>query len=202
MSPPRTRRCALVVDDDAIVRSGIEALMANAGMAVLQAGSAAEALRQSRRAPRIDVAVVDVELEDDDGIAVAERLRAEHPSSVVACISAATPSSGQRGRLAPFAFYTKDASLFEHLAALLIRTPPETGPPACRPPGAGGAWPTRAPHVPPNAGRVPPPASIPPPRRQVTGKGRTRSSTLLLMPLIRFAVRLSLLWRGVRRLLR
>jgi CheY-like chemotaxis protein len=108
----------LVVDDDAVLRSAVVALLESRHLRVVEAESAADALQQSVLWSRIDLAIVDLQLNGEDGISIAERISADHPHSTIVCISASTPSAGQRRRMARFSFFSKDASLFGHLNAL------------------------------------------------------------------------------------
>ncbi len=112
----------LVVDDDIVMRKTIVALLEHDDLRIVEAGTAGEALQQSVLWSRIDLAVVDVQLEAEDGISAAERISADHPDATIVCISASTLSADQRRRMARFRFFAKDDSLFGHLSALSPHT--------------------------------------------------------------------------------
>jgi DNA-binding NarL/FixJ family response regulator len=72
-----------LLDDHEVVRDGIRALLEAAGMQVVgEAGTAAEALR---RLPAVhpQVAVLDIELPDGDGVSVCREIRAALPDTAV-----------------------------------------------------------------------------------------------------------------------
>jgi CheY-like chemotaxis protein len=111
----------LVVDDDAVLRLAVVTLLESGRLRILEAGSAAEALQQSVLWSRIDLAIVDLQLGDEDGVAVAERISDDHPGSLIVCMSGSTPTADQRRRMERFQFLPRDDSLFERLSALTPR---------------------------------------------------------------------------------
>ena len=80
-------RCVLVDDNNDFLASAAQ-LLESQGVDVLAvATTSAEALRLTE-ALRPDVALVDIELDDEDGIELAEELAARMPSTQVVLISA------------------------------------------------------------------------------------------------------------------
>ena len=78
----------LVVDDNDFVLSFVGRVLDNAGIAVLQAGSAADALRLWRNSPiPIDMVITDIEMPGQTGFALADELAAERPSLPVLFMS-------------------------------------------------------------------------------------------------------------------
>jgi DNA-binding NarL/FixJ family response regulator len=72
-----------LLDDHEVVRDGLRALLEAAGMTVVgEAGTEAEALRRLP-AVRPQVAVLDVELPDGDGVTVCREIRAVLPDTAV-----------------------------------------------------------------------------------------------------------------------
>jgi DNA-binding response OmpR family regulator len=67
----------LLVDSDTVARSLIADYLRGCGYRVLEAGNAAEA--KLALAQTVDLAVVDVELRDESGFALAGWIRAERP---------------------------------------------------------------------------------------------------------------------------
>ena len=70
----------LLVDDEEIVRDATAAMLTDAGYTVLQAGSAAEALKIARGESEPDIVVADYKMPGMSGIELAEALRATRPS--------------------------------------------------------------------------------------------------------------------------
>ena len=110
---------ALIVDDEANMRLMLEAVLADEGFDVHQAGSGAEALSSI---PRFEpeLALVDLVLGDGpDGISLLEQLRARHPDLVVVMMSGqATLSDAVRAtKLGAFQFLEKPVSQENVVAA-------------------------------------------------------------------------------------
>jgi DNA-binding response OmpR family regulator len=88
----------LLVEDDEPTRLAMAAWLAGEGYLVLTAASGHEAAGHLERplAP-IDVAVLDVELPDVDGVALCERMRQLYPAlPVLVCTGAATTEQAAR----------------------------------------------------------------------------------------------------------
>jgi DNA-binding NtrC family response regulator len=84
----------LVVDDEPAVRKSTARLLRRAGLDVLEAGSASEALALGRdEGQRIDVLLTDVVMPDTNGIELAAEARALWPDAVILLISAFTPTA-------------------------------------------------------------------------------------------------------------
>jgi DNA-binding NarL/FixJ family response regulator len=84
---PVVHRC-LIVDDSPAFLASARALLASQGVSVVgSAGAGKEALVVAERC-RPDVALVDVELAEEDGCAVARSLLAQNPGLAVVLISA------------------------------------------------------------------------------------------------------------------
>jgi DNA-binding NarL/FixJ family response regulator len=72
-----------LLDDHDVVRDGLRAVLEAAGLVVVgEASTAAEAVRRAPAA-RADVAVLDVELPDGDGVSVCRELRSTVPDTAV-----------------------------------------------------------------------------------------------------------------------
>jgi two-component system cell cycle sensor histidine kinase/response regulator CckA len=84
----------LVVDDEPAVRKSTARLLRRAGLDVLEAGSAAEALALGRdEGQQIDVLLTDVVMPDTNGIELAAEARELWPDAVILLISAFTPTA-------------------------------------------------------------------------------------------------------------
>ena len=70
----------LLVDDEEIVREATAAMLTDAGYTVMQAGSAAEALKIARGDSEPDIVIADYKMPGMSGIELAEALRATRPS--------------------------------------------------------------------------------------------------------------------------
>ena len=117
----RMRRTVLVVDDHEAFRASAAALLEAEGFAVV--GTAADgrsALEQSERL-RPEIVLLDVQLPDLDGFAVAEQLlRLSEPPQVVLISSHAASTYGPRLGSAPArGFITKQELSGSALAALV-----------------------------------------------------------------------------------
>ena len=114
-------RTVVIVDDHAGFRASATALLEAEGFAVVGAADGAASGIEVALRMRPDILLLDVQLPDGDGFAVAERLaRARHPPDIVLVSnrSAATyrrrlAAAGVRG------FLTKSDLTSESLAALL-----------------------------------------------------------------------------------
>jgi len=77
----------LLVDDEEIVREATAAMLTDAGYTVMQAGSAAEALKIARGESEPDIVVADYKMPGMSGIELAEALRATRPSIPILLIT-------------------------------------------------------------------------------------------------------------------
>ena len=77
----------LVVDDESVVREFLTRCLKDAGYAVRQAGSAAEALEIMVTKPA-SVALCDIRMPGTDGLWLAQRLRAHWPETAVVIVTA------------------------------------------------------------------------------------------------------------------
>jgi two-component system cell cycle sensor histidine kinase/response regulator CckA len=82
--------CVLVVDDDARLREMAGRVLDVSGYAAVLAGTAFEALDLARRRPDINVALIDVQLPDMNGLDLATELRRVAPSVRVVFMSGFT----------------------------------------------------------------------------------------------------------------
>ena len=104
--PPKT---VLVVDDDAMVRD-LETLMLRLqGYTVLEAESAAEALRVAASTVTIHLLITDLMMPEVDGLELTRRFRAVHPKTPVLMVSGSLPMLRARSEpdLDRFAFLAK-----------------------------------------------------------------------------------------------
>lgn len=72
----------LVIEDDPIVRDVVAAFLENAGYAVISAVNASAAQLHFGRDP-VDLAIVDVNLPDESGFQLVERLRRRHDCGII-----------------------------------------------------------------------------------------------------------------------
>lgn len=97
----RSRRAAagpgprvLMVEDDAALRELYGAVLSHAGYDVECVATGAEAVARCQRQPVPDVLVVDIQLEDTDGLTVMRRVLEIHPDLPVVIHSAFTGYKG------------------------------------------------------------------------------------------------------------
>jgi len=79
----------LVVDDHALVREGVRQVLVAlaADIAVLEAGSSAQALQAAAGEPDLDLVLLDLKLPDRDGMEALRDLREQHPAVPVVVMS-------------------------------------------------------------------------------------------------------------------
>ncbi len=77
----------LVVNDDQVVLDAEARLLCRQGYTVLQAESAAQALRLAREAAAIHLLITDFSMPEVDGLELARRFRAVHPKTPVLMVS-------------------------------------------------------------------------------------------------------------------
>jgi FixJ family two-component response regulator/anti-sigma regulatory factor (Ser/Thr protein kinase) len=125
------RADVLIIDDDDATRSGLAALLTNAGFAVDSASDGASGLDKLERSD-VGVALLDIKLPGIDGLAVLERCVAKHrPTRVIVMTGVdATDAalSALRGQAYDFLSKPIDPSrLVEVVARALAATTDETG---------------------------------------------------------------------------
>ncbi len=145
----RDRETVLVVDDDELVRWSAAEGLKESGYSVEVAANATEALQ---RCPDAAVALLDHDLPDVDGLALADTLRHRRPRCAIVLMTAdPTPElhreAGERGVVR---ILEKPFSL-ETLLAALRDIGKHSRVPACPAAGSGGEagdgpWETGAPH--------------------------------------------------------
>lgn len=74
-------KTALVIDDNAANRDFLERLISSAGFTVLTATSGEEVTRATHSLPRLDIALIDMELPDSNGIQLTSVLRRRYPEA-------------------------------------------------------------------------------------------------------------------------
>jgi two-component system cell cycle sensor histidine kinase/response regulator CckA len=118
----------LVVDDDAMVRRVVARQLTQAGFRVVFAAGVAEEVEGfvRREGPTIDVALLDVNMPDCSGPALAERLRALDPSLPVVFMSGVDPMSPETATLGD-AFLAKPFPLAALKEALHVASNGERG---------------------------------------------------------------------------
>ncbi len=105
----------LVVDDDALIRSFEAELLSTEGYKVLQAESAAEALRLAGT-ETIHLLLTDFQMPDVDGLELTQRLRSVQPETPVLMVSGSLGLNDNRiENLARFELLTKPFELDELL---------------------------------------------------------------------------------------
>lgn len=77
----------LVVDDDFSVRKGIALMLKGEGFTVYEAQNERDAIALAAN-HKVDLAVVDVFLGDEDGVALADQLRKGNPATAIVLMSA------------------------------------------------------------------------------------------------------------------
>jgi CheY-like chemotaxis protein len=82
------RQSCLIVDDNEDFLASASRLLKSQGMEVIGCATSGEQALQLAEKHKPDVALVDVELGNEDGVVVAEQLRERSPSSSVILISA------------------------------------------------------------------------------------------------------------------
>jgi len=83
----------LVVDDDRSVRELEAEILSQEGYSVLQADSAAQALRLAGEAAAIHLLITDYSMPEVNGLELARRFRAVHPKTPVLMVSGSFPLS-------------------------------------------------------------------------------------------------------------
>ena len=86
--PPKT---LLVVDDDPMVREVETQILRLQGYTVLEAESAAEALRLAREAAAIHLLITDFSMPEVDGLELTRQFREVHPKTPVLMVSGSLP---------------------------------------------------------------------------------------------------------------
>jgi DNA-binding NarL/FixJ family response regulator len=93
------RRTVLIVDDHSAFRSAARALLEDAGFQVVGEAEDGESAIAAARELRPDIVLLDIQLPDVDGFAVAERLDAQGvPTAIV--LTSSRSVAGYRRRLA------------------------------------------------------------------------------------------------------
>jgi DNA-binding NtrC family response regulator len=117
----------LVVDDDPLVRGLETEVLRLQGYTVLEAGSAAAALRVAASTPTIDLLITDLLMPEADGLDLTRRFRALHPTTPVLVISGSLPLLHVRTKLDlnRFEFLPKPFHLDEllHKVHVLLEAP-------------------------------------------------------------------------------
>jgi DNA-binding response OmpR family regulator len=136
--------CALVVDDEALLRWSLAETLADRGVHVLEARDASEALTILRQAPHaIDVVLLDLHLPDSADLSLLAAIRGIAPRATVLLMSAFARSEIVRDALDLGAFRVvnkpfdmEDISDLVAQAAVMSRRPTRTGMPST---GSGNA---------------------------------------------------------------
>lgn len=82
------KRRILIVDDDAAVRSVLQAILSQAGYEVDLAGNGKEAIRKLAESP-FDLMITDLVMPEQEGIETIKQLRRDHPQVKVIAMSGA-----------------------------------------------------------------------------------------------------------------
>jgi DNA-binding NtrC family response regulator len=86
MSPKNSNEQILVVDDDEVIRWTLREALQSWGFAIVEAGSAAEAVREFRTELPSAV-LLDIDLPDGSGLDVLREIKREHPEAIVIMIT-------------------------------------------------------------------------------------------------------------------
>jgi CheY-like chemotaxis protein len=112
----------LVVDDDALVRESMAAVLEDLCDQVYQAGNGLEGLEQLARHPDISLIVTDIAMPHLDGIAFADRARRTHPDVKVLFVSGRQrPPPRERFLTKPFAVGALVSAVHHLMAACQTR---------------------------------------------------------------------------------
>lgn len=76
----------LVVDDEAQIRELLSVYLRRQGYQVAVAGTGAEALAELGQSP-VDLVVLDIGLENEDGLGLLERIKSAHPKVLVVMLT-------------------------------------------------------------------------------------------------------------------
>lgn len=110
----------LIVDDHAILRQSLEKMLNSCdGISVVaSAGTRSEVVRYAGELP--DIILMDVDLNGDSGIEVAEKILADHPSAKIIGLSMYLEEEIARAMLqaGAAAYLTKDAASDELVATI------------------------------------------------------------------------------------
>jgi DNA-binding response OmpR family regulator len=127
-------RTLLVVDDEPMIRSLEVQFLSSQGYKVLQAASAAEALRLASANANIHLLLTDFSMPEVDGLELARQFRTVHPETPVLMVSGSIPLMHDRTAdldrfdvlAKPFAFdelLHKVRSLLDSVVPLPLRNP-------------------------------------------------------------------------------
>ncbi len=86
MPPKNTNEVILVVDDDQVIRWTLREALQSWGFATVEAGSAAEAVKQFQAELPAGV-LLDIDLPDGSGLDVLREIKREHPEAIVIMIT-------------------------------------------------------------------------------------------------------------------
>ena len=119
-------RTVLVVEDEILVRIMVAEELRDAGMRVIEAGSADEAMAHLRAGNRVDFVFTDIELPGSmNGLELARRLRADFPEVKLLMTSGRLPAQAAAS-LRPFISKPYDtANVVAHIRAALAEDTPE-----------------------------------------------------------------------------
>jgi CheY-like chemotaxis protein len=119
--PPRV----LLVEDEPLVRLLLAEELREAGLTVVEAGSASEALQFLAVADPVDVVVTDIQMPGGmDGLELADRIRQQHPAIPIV-LTSGNPPPVNLSRVGPFLM--KPYALNEAVQVVLASLPhPET----------------------------------------------------------------------------
>jgi DNA-binding NtrC family response regulator len=114
----------LIVDDDPLVRRSVGDHLAGEGHTVVEAASVTEA--HERLTAEIDLALLDHQLPDGDGLSILRRIKEQAPDTIAIMMTAfpGVESAVEAMKLGAFHYVTKPANLDE--LALLVGTALET----------------------------------------------------------------------------
>jgi CheY-like chemotaxis protein/two-component sensor histidine kinase len=117
-APPPGRGTVLLVDDEDLVRMSTADMLAELGYAVVEAGSAEEALRLMNRGSNPDIVVTDHLMPGMSGTDLARRIQAERPSIKVLIVSGYAETVGVAPDLPRLTKPFRSVDLATSLAAL------------------------------------------------------------------------------------
>jgi CheY-like chemotaxis protein len=124
---PASRGCALLVDDEDLVRMSTAEMLADLGFAVIEAGSAEDALQVVQAGTAVDILVTDHLMPGMSGAQLVREVRALRPGLPVLIVSGYAEVDGLAPDLPRLVKPFRAAELVDRVAAIMPAALPRTG---------------------------------------------------------------------------